>query len=147
VKRAIQDIETELVAVGKILPTKATTPISNGYQSELDQSNELDPRSASYYQGMIRVLRWACELGRIDILVSVSMLCQYLCAPWEGHLHKVFHIFSYLKSQDKLTLVFDDKELDFALSCFKKCDWGKFYANAGEAIPLNMPEAWGSKVV
>jgi hypothetical protein len=58
----------------------------------------------------------------------------------------VFHIFSYLKSHDKLTLVFDDTEPDFALSRFKKCDWGEFYPNAGEAIPLNMPEARGKVV-
>jgi hypothetical protein len=146
VKRAIADVETELGKVDKMLPTKASTPLSAGYRPELDQSNELDPRRASYFQGVIGVLRWACELGRIDILVSVSMLSRYLAAPREGHLQQVFHIFGYLKSHDKSTLVFDDTEPDFASSHFKKCDWGEFYPNAQEAIPLNAPEPRGKEV-
>jgi hypothetical protein len=111
VKQAIHDVETELKQTDQILLTKVTTPISNGYQPELDQSNKLDPRHASYYQGVIGVLHWwACELGRIDILVAVSMLLRYLVAPREGHLQQVIHIFGYMKAHNKSRLVFDDSE-------------------------------------
>jgi hypothetical protein len=146
VKQAIRDVETELSLTDKILPTKVTTPLSNGYRPELDQSNELDARRASYYQGVIGVLRWACELGRIDILVHVSALSRYLAAPREGHLQQVFHIFGYLKAHNKSTLVFDDTEPLFEPTRFRECDWGEFYPGACEGIPPNAPEGRGKVV-
>jgi hypothetical protein len=146
IKQAIQDVETELSLTDKILPTKVTTPLSNGYRPELDQSNKLDARRASYYQGVIGVLRWACELGRIDILVHVSALLRYLAAPREGHLQQVFHIFGYLKAHDKSTLVFDDTEPLFDPKRFRECDWGEFYPRACKGIPPNAPEARGKVV-
>jgi hypothetical protein len=146
VKRAIQDVETELGLVDKILPTKATTPMTAGYGPELDQSPELDPRRANYFQGVIGVLRWACELGQIDILVAVLMLSRYLVNPREGHLQQVFHIYGYLKKHKRSTMVFDDSEPSFDPKCFRKCDWSKFYPNAEDLIPPNMPEPRGKEV-
>lgn len=46
---------------------RAENPFANGYAPELDQSPELDPPLASYYQSQIGILRWMVELGRIDI--------------------------------------------------------------------------------
>jgi hypothetical protein len=63
VKLAITDAESESALVDKMLPTKVTTPMSTGYCPKLDQLRELDPRRACCYQGVIGVLRWACELG------------------------------------------------------------------------------------
>lgn len=71
--------------------------MSSDYRPELDKSSELDPTRANYFQGLIGVLRWIVELGRIDIAVSVSMLSRYLANPREGHLEEAFHIFAYLK--------------------------------------------------
>jgi hypothetical protein len=146
VKRAITDVETELALVDKILPTKVTTPMSAGYRPELDQSAELDPRRASYFQGVIGVLRWACELGRVDILVPVSMLSRYLANPREGHLQQVFHIFGYLKRHERSTMVFDDTEPSFNPARFRECDWSEFYPDAEDALPPNMPEPRGKEV-
>jgi hypothetical protein len=124
----ISDVKTELKAEDKMLPTKATTPLSNGYRPELDQSPELDPRRASYFQGII------------------GMLSRYLPAPREGHLQQVFHIFGYLKTHNKSTLVFDDSEPSFDSARFKKRDWAQFYPGASEAIPLDAPEVQGKAV-
>ena len=74
------------------LPTRVTTPLSQGYRPELGQSRELDSKRGQYYQGgLIGVLWWICELGRIDIMVVVSMLSCYVVSLWEGHLQQVFH--------------------------------------------------------
>jgi hypothetical protein len=136
VKQAIWDVETKLSLTDKILPTKVTTPLSNNYWPELDQSNELNPRRVSYYQGVIGVLQWACELGWIDILVGVSMLLRYLVAPREGQLQQIFHIFGYLlKAHNKSTLVFNDTEPLFDPMRFQECDWGEFYPGACKGIP------------
>jgi hypothetical protein len=64
----------------------------NSYKPELDESPELDPVKANFYQSQIGILRWCVELGRIDIITEVSMLSAYLCLLHEGHLDSVFHV-------------------------------------------------------
>ena len=44
------------------MPTYPSNP-----RPELDGTNELDPDRLNYYQGLIGVLRWICELGRLDL--------------------------------------------------------------------------------
>ena len=147
VKQAVSDVETELEKVDQILPTRITTPVSQGYRPELDQSRELDAKRGQYYQSLIGVLRWICELGRIDVLVAVSMLSRYVVSPREGHLQQLFHIFAYLKHHKRSKMVFDDTEPVFNESSFKICDWSEFYPDAEEAIPQDCPMERGNSVV
>ena len=104
-KQAIADIEVELDAIGKQLPTKVTTPLASGYRPELDQSCELNSERLNYFQGLIGVLRWICELGGLDIMMPVSMLSRYLVSAREGHLDQVYHVFAYLKTHETSTMV------------------------------------------
>jgi hypothetical protein len=147
VKQAVSDVEQELSSVDKCLPTRVTTPLSQGYRPELDQSRELDAKRGQYYQSLIGVLRWICELGRVDILVAVSMLSRYLASPREGHLQQVFHLFAYLKQHKRSRMVFDDTEPIFDPNAFKVCDWSEFYPDAEEALPPSMPQERGHGVV
>jgi hypothetical protein len=147
VKQAVADVETELEKVDQRLPTRVTTPVSQGYRPECDQSRELDPKRGQYYQSLIGVLRWICELGRLDILVAVSMLSRYVVSPREGHLQQVFHLFAYLKHHKRSRMVFDDSEPVFDESAFKVCDWSEFYPDAAEAIPHDAPMDRGNVVV
>ena len=55
-------MERELKEASLKLPTKVTTPLSSGYRPEIDVTAELDPDKQNYYQGLIGVLRWICEL-------------------------------------------------------------------------------------
>jgi hypothetical protein len=146
VKRAISEVETELNHVGQRLSTRACTPMSAGYRPELDGTKLLDGERANYFQGLIGVLRWICELGRIDIIVEVSMLSRFLAAPREGHLEQVFHIFAYLKSHNRSTVVFDHTYPEFDARRFVKCDWEEFYPGAREVLPPFAPEARGNPV-
>jgi hypothetical protein len=146
-RRAIADLEVELEAIGKRLPTKVTTPLSTGYRPESDQSPELNPERLNYYQGLIGVLRWICELGRLDILMPISMMSRYLVAARGGHLEQLFHVFAYLKRYDASTMVFDDTEPDFDERRFKTCDWSEYYPDAKEAIPSDMPRPCGRAVI
>ena len=139
-KQAIADIEVELDAIGKRLPTKVTTLLASGYRPELDQSRELNAERLNYFQGLIGVLRWICELGRLDIMMPVSMLSRYLVSAREGHLDQVFHVFAYLKTHETSTMVFDDTEPEFDDRRFKECDWTEYYPDAVEAIPRDMPK-------
>jgi hypothetical protein len=119
VKQAVSDVEKELSDVDQCLPTRVSTPLLQGYRPELDQSLELDAKRGQYYQSLVGVLRWICELGRVDILVAVSMLSRYLMSPRGGHLQQVFHMFAYLKHHKRSRMVkhhkrsrmvFDDTE-------------------------------------
>jgi hypothetical protein len=62
---------------------------------------ETEDAQASYYAGLIGVLRWCIELGRIDIMIEVSLLSRFLANPREGHLQQALHIFGYLKKHER----------------------------------------------
>jgi hypothetical protein len=100
-------------------------------------------------QGLICVLRWISELGRDDILMPVSLMSQYLVSAREGHLQQLalFHVFAYLKQYDRSTMVFDDTEPRYDPRRFASQDWLKYYSDAKEAIPENMPEPRGKPVM
>jgi hypothetical protein len=57
VKKAIEDVQTELALVGKALTTRAKTPLIAGYRPESDVTGLLPERQATYYQGLIGVFR------------------------------------------------------------------------------------------
>jgi len=79
----------------------------NNYYPELDTTDELSVDDVTFFQEMIGSLRWATEIGRVDILHEVSLLSQYQANPREGHLEQLLHIFAYLKKKPKITLYFD----------------------------------------
>ena len=143
---AIANVETELAKINKKLSTKAGTPLACNYRPELDVSPLLAADRANYYQNLIGILRWAVELGRVDIHVGVSLLSSYLVQPRVGHLEQAFHIFAYLKSHQRSTMVFDDTPLILPDERFKKCEWNDFYPGATEAIPPNAIPARGNSV-
>ena len=81
------------------------------------------------------------ELGRVDICVEVSMLSSYLAMPIEGHLQKLFHIFSYLKKHHNNEMVFDPSVPDFDADKFQRQDWFQtMYGDAPPDQPPNMPK-------
>jgi hypothetical protein len=119
----------------------------SGYLPELDVTPELKPDLASYYQSLIGVLRWAVELGRVDIIVETGKLLRYCVSPRLGHLEQVLHIFAYLKRFSSCLMIFNWHEPKIDESKFKVCDWTSHYPGAKEAIPSNMPEPRGKSVV
>jgi len=147
IKRAVEEVERELKAANEFLPKKIETPLSSGYRPELDFSEELCPQKTNYYQGLIGILRWIVELGRIDIIVPVSLLSRYLVSPRKGHLQQAYRIFAYLKQFNRPMLVFDDSEPKLPIDGFNLCDWSSLYPNAAERIPQDAPEPLGHSVV
>jgi hypothetical protein len=146
VEESVKNVEAYLKVKGRSLPGRLRTPMSADYKPELDSTPELAAEGHSYYQELIGVLRWAVELGRLDILLEVSLMSSYLAAPREGHLEQVFHIFGYLKKVPKRRIAFDPDYPQIDESRFKKYDWSDFYRDAEEAIPPNAPEPFGKPV-
>ena len=65
------------------------------------------------------------DLGRVDICVELSMLSSYLAIPREGHLHKLFHIFAYLKKHHNNDMVLDPSVPDFDSDKFHRQYWSQ----------------------
>jgi hypothetical protein len=81
----VQEYLSVLTGDQKLLEN-ASGPFAGGYKPELDESTELDPIIANFYQPQIGILRWCVELGSLSIITEVSMLSTHLCFTREGHL-------------------------------------------------------------
>ena len=95
------------------------------------------------YQELIGVLRWAAELGRVDILLETAMLSTYMALPRKGHLEQVYHVFGYLKNHSKRRLFFDPQHPDVDEHAFSTYEWYDFYRDAKEQVPIDMPPPCG----
>ena len=130
------------------LKTTAKNPFPSGYKPELDVTTELNDTLASRFLQLIGILRWAIELGRLDIFVEVSQLSQHQAMPRQGHLEAAYHIFAYLKKHDNGgRIVFDPKSPKIDTRVFNvDADWTDFYGNVAEELPPKMPEPKGKSV-
>ena len=144
VKRVVEHAEINKI----LLPgrKRSNTPLPSDYHPELDITEMLKVEDATTYQEFIGMLRWACELGRIDILLETALMSQYLAAPRQGHLEKLFNIFSYLRENLSFPLSFKPGRMSNDYSKFKEVDWSEFYPEAEEVIPLNVPTPMGSPI-
>jgi hypothetical protein len=79
-----------------VLLTQAANLFVMGYEPEFDETPALDPDWASYFQPIIRVMQWMCEIGRIDIATEVSLLSLHLAYPRDGHLDAALQVMGYL---------------------------------------------------
>jgi hypothetical protein len=145
-KEAVKNVELELAKANQVLRGKPSTPLQSGYRPELDISPILGPDQANYYQSLIGILRWAVELGRIDINIDVALLSSYLAQPCLGHLEQALHIFGYLKHHLNSHLVFDPNYVSWDQTGIQDYDWTEFYRDAKEAIPPNAPPPRGHPV-
>lgn len=141
---SVKNVEEALAKKGLRLPTKCYTPLATDYRPELDTSAELKADGVQYYQELIGVLRWAVELGRVDILLETSLMSTHLALPRSGHMDQVYRMFGYLKLHPKRKLAFDGLHPKISERMFKKHDWHDFYRDASEAIPSDMPEPRGN---
>lgn len=132
-------MEKELEKEGAKLNSAIKLPMDAKYKQEIDVSPHLQPKDVTRYQELIGVLRWATEIGRVDILHEVSKLSSYNVSPHEGHLEAIYRVFAYLKKHENSTIVFDAVEPKINESQFKEHEWKNFYEDAEESYPPLMP--------
>ena len=130
------------------LPKAGDTPMSLSYYPELDKSPELESDDVTLYQEIIGMLRWATELGRVDIMHEVALLSQYQALPREKHLEQVLRIISFLESNPKMTLYMDPEIPNFMYSNFitEAGEFKEYYRDAEEELPSRMPKPRGRAV-
>lgn len=148
VQEAVSNIEKHLnnKYEGRKLPKRATAPWRNDYVSELDETPELSPDHAQFYQSQVGTLHWMVELGRVDMITEVSKLASHMALPREGHLDAVLHTFSYLKKKHNSRMVFDPTYPEIDQSKFQTHDWTRLYGDVTEPKPVDMPEPRGKEV-
>ena len=149
VKLAISNIEGRLKNKRMKLPSKAITPMDSSYIPELDDTPELDSGNITFYQEIIGMLRWAIEIGRVDINTEISLLSSFQAAPREGHLNQLLRILAFLKKKPKLTLYFDPAQAKLDENMFSGSDYTQFkdhYRDAVEELPDRRPKPRGRMV-
>jgi hypothetical protein len=125
---------------------KITTPLPGNYHPELDTSPFLRDDEIELYQSYIGVLRWAVELGRIDLTFSVSLMARFASCPREDHFTKVLGMFSYVKKHLRSRIVFDYFTRDWSHIQWTSHDWKDYYPDAMETIPSNAPPPRGKPI-
>ena len=147
VMNAVKNVSTLLLEEGRFLKNKASTPFpSTTYRPEMDDSDECNEEMATRYMQLIGVLRWAVELGRLDIYTEVALLSQQMALPRVGHLEVVYHVFAYLKHHSTSRIIFDDGDPVPIKPRHAKPDWSSFYDDLEEELPPKMPEPLGNPV-
>ena len=149
VAHAVKSLESELESEsgGKVkLRGKAYRPMPSGYRPEVDCTPELDEVGVQRYQALVGTLRWAVELGRIDIQNEVSMMSSHLALPREGHLEAIYHIFAFLKKHPVMALCFHPSRMNLNEKAFLQADWTEFYGDVKEDIPSWTPPPLGNSV-
>jgi Reverse transcriptase (RNA-dependent DNA polymerase) len=85
IKAAVKNVEETLKKSGRRLPTSnLDTPMNAMYSPEMDFTEELNEDDVTFFQELIGVLRRATEIGRVDVLLEVSLLSQYQTSPHKG---------------------------------------------------------------
>ena len=150
VQNAVKIVENLLKEDGLELrsPAKTKNPFPTNYRPEIDVTEELGPDLLSRYLQLIGMLRWAVELGRLDIYLEVSLLSQYQASPRAGHLDALYHIFAYLRGHPIMgRIAYDPVQPKVDYSVFNdQADWKPFYGEVEEELPPKMPEPLGHAV-
>jgi hypothetical protein len=149
VKAAIATVEESLKGTVWKIPTNAPTPMVTSYLPELDVTEELDAQGVQKYQEMIGMLRWATEIGRVDILLEIALLSQYQASPRQGHMEQLLRIFGFMKKNPKLTLYFNPElpNYDFGQFSDNRKEFLELYRDAKEDLPHDLPKPRGVPVV
>ncbi len=151
VKAAVEVVRRLLNEDGRELKTSKTKhegPMPINYEPELDSTPHCDEERASRYRQIIGILRWAIELGRIDILTEVSLLSQYQANPREGHLEALYWIANYLHRYPMRRLVMNHTTPNIDETVFRQYDWTDFYGKVHQtglfhwAMHYKCPALW-----
>jgi hypothetical protein len=149
VKNAVNIVKELLAQDALVLKKKGSDrPFPKEYRPEVDVSPELNPAMGNRFQQLIGILRWAVEIGRVDILLEVALLSPYLANPRTGHLEAAYQIFSYLAQHLDAPMAFDDLTPVYNMTAFQQTDWSEsIYKDATEELPPKMPEPLGLPVI
>jgi len=86
-RRALEEVENRWGNLSKMFKRdQLDIPVPTNYHPEMDQTKMLEDDEKQLYQSYIGILRWAVELGRIDIAHCAGVMARFSAAPREQHL-------------------------------------------------------------
>ena len=90
---------------------EAKLKFTTGYKPELGNvTPDLHKEIGLRFLQLVGILRWAVQLGRMDIYVVLSQLSQHQALPRRGHFDAIHYIFANLKKDENgAWIVFDPK--------------------------------------
>jgi Reverse transcriptase (RNA-dependent DNA polymerase) len=121
-------------------------PIASHYRPEEDGTPLLDDDNTTFFQEIIGILRWAVELGRVDILLEISLLSSHLSLPREGQLFHALRVLSYLHYNPSCSLYMEPTDPNISEDRFYQADWTDFYRHSKQLIPDDAPTPLGQPV-
>jgi len=155
VDAAVNTVEKQMKEDGVMFTSKARQPFSTlAYRPELDDSILCESDQIRYFQNLIGMLRWAIEIGRVDIQFEVSCLSRYLMQPRMGHVQQALNVFNYLKHHNRSFILYDTRkiEINWTTNNIEGSPWERasamkeLYTDAVEDLPSNAPEPRGKSV-
>ena len=97
-RNAIKEIEGKWGNLSKMFPRQSLdTPVLPSSHPEIDNSKPLTDDEIQVYQSYIGILRWAVELGRIDLAKATGTMARFSALLRENHMMTVLKIFPYCK--------------------------------------------------
>ena len=98
----------------------------SSYRPETDTLPELKAEGVKQYQEMVELLRWSVDLGRVDIILEITLMSTYLALSRRGYLKQVFQMFGYLKANPKINICFDPQHPTIDERSFTAHGWYDF---------------------
>ncbi|MGH3055100.1 MAG: hypothetical protein ACRDL7_09005, partial [Gaiellaceae bacterium] len=121
-------------------------PMTAGDHPEEDISSILTSTDRELYQMLIGMGQWIINLGRIDIMYSISSLSRFSSCPREGHMDRILKVFGYLKKYPNRAFCINKFKQNYDDYQSITCDWTQEYPDACENIPTNAPDPLGSTI-
>lgn len=146
-EKALATIEETYGKLEQLFKTRMDTPAPTDFHPEIDSTEFLDDDTTTLYQSYIGILRWAVELGRIDLNHFASTMAKFSASPREGHLFALIRFFAYVKKHLQSGIIINSDEIYWTSTEWVSKDWDRFYPDInGELLPPDMPEARGHPV-
>jgi Reverse transcriptase (RNA-dependent DNA polymerase) len=149
VKAALGNIQPRLEGTQWRLPKgKIKTPLSPGYHPETDETDELEDQDVTLYQELVGIIRWATEIGRVDVLHEVAIMSQYQGCPREGHLKNLLQIIAFWRDNPRISLYMDPSlpNVDYTSFVTNREEFLIHYRDAKEQLPPDAPTPFGHGV-
>ena len=106
----------------KSLNAKGLDVLPKKYRPEIDISEELGAKEASYFQYLVGIIIWIFELGRFDICTETSIMPSHIALSRRGHLESLFHMFSYIKKNKNSDMLLYPTEPDVDMDDLQRED-------------------------
>lgn len=147
-RKAIEEVERKWGNLSKLFSRSSLDlPAPTHFHPEIDETPVLEDNDIQLYQSYIGILRWAVELGRIDLSHVAGVMARFSACPREAHLAALIRVFAYCKKHLESKLVFDPQVNDYSDIEWMEEDWSQFYPSIeGEVLPTDMPSPRGAPV-